>query len=365
MDLDSDSKTEVELKNGSRIVSLPAGEAKIRGFSAVNLLIVDESGDVDDELYKAVVPMLIVSRGRLLAMGTPKGRRGWFFEAWDRGGDGWLRVSAPWQKIPRFSAEEIAIQRAALGEKFPQEFECQFLRLAGGMVYSAFSPLNVVDSLPDWDRREDRAKWSWLLGVDFGFVDSTAFVVMGWRPNDPVLYVVRSFKQPGLHAAEIADKIRELRQEYPFTRIIGDVSGYGKGPAEEMRSRFRINVEPAPKTEKAGHIDQLNGAFAMGLVRILRRENAELVQEIEALPWNEARTNHADGFEDHLCDGLLYGWRVSSTYLQTALPPPLTPNEQISADVARHWELVERRRSKDWWVQDGSDEGEIVDPFDQ
>jgi hypothetical protein len=30
--------------------------------------------------------------GRLIAMTTPQGRRGWFFEAWTRGGDAWQRT---------------------------------------------------------------------------------------------------------------------------------------------------------------------------------------------------------------------------------------------------------------------------------
>jgi hypothetical protein len=360
MDLPTDSKTEVEFSNGSRIVSLPAGEAKIRGFSAVNLLVIDESGDVDDELYKAVVPMLIVSRGRLLVMGTPKGCRGFFYEAWERGGPGWLRVEAPWQQCPRFDPAEIVVQRQALGPLFPQEFECKFLRLAGGMVFSAFNEsANCIDQLP-----KTEARWSYLLGMDFGFVDETAFVVMGWLPNDPVLYVVTSWQKSQMHANDIAKKIRELRATYPFTRIVGDVSGYGKGPAEEMASRFGIRVEAAPKMGKVGFSDQLNGAFAMGLVKVYRPGNVELVQDIIALPWNDERTEHRPGARNHLPDALLYGWRVSSTYLQSPLPAePKTAEERIKAETAAHWARVEADRSRDWWDQ--GDGAVTDDPFEQ
>jgi hypothetical protein len=73
---------ELHLTNGSRIVSLPDNESGIRGFSGVSLLVIDEAARVSDALYCAVRPMLAVSRGRVLALSTPFGKRGWFYEAW-------------------------------------------------------------------------------------------------------------------------------------------------------------------------------------------------------------------------------------------------------------------------------------------
>jgi hypothetical protein len=72
----------LELGSGSRIVSLPGTEGTIRGYSAVSLLIGDEAARVSDALYYAVRPMLAVSQGRLLALSTPFGKRGWFCEEW-------------------------------------------------------------------------------------------------------------------------------------------------------------------------------------------------------------------------------------------------------------------------------------------
>ncbi len=341
--LDTDSKTEVALKNGSRIVSLPAGEAKIRGFSAVTELILDESGDVPDELYHAVLPMLIISRGTLLAGGTPKGRRGFFFESWDKGGDGWDRIEAPWAECPRMDATEIAAQRLGLKEKFAQEFECQFVRLSGGMVYASFiEAVNVVESLPPND-----GKWHYLLSIDFGFVDATAFCVLGWRDNDPTLYVALSFKESGLHADDIAERVKMLRTTYAFSKIVGDIGGYGKGPAMELQSRYALTIEPAPKTEKAGFIDLLNAAFSRGLVKVYRPTNEALVAEVVALPWNDTRTNHADGYEDHLCDALLYGHRVASAHLQQPLAAkPSTPEALIIEQTAEIWRDHEEAQRK-------------------
>ena len=59
------STLRLELANGSRIVALPAGEETVRGFSGVDLLIIDVAARVPDELYYSVRPMLAVSGGKL------------------------------------------------------------------------------------------------------------------------------------------------------------------------------------------------------------------------------------------------------------------------------------------------------------
>src|SRR5262249_46209279 len=76
------SALQLELVNGSRILSLPAQEETIRGYSGVNLLLIDEAARVPDALYRSVRPMLAVSQGRLVALSTPYGKRGWFYEEW-------------------------------------------------------------------------------------------------------------------------------------------------------------------------------------------------------------------------------------------------------------------------------------------
>jgi phage terminase large subunit-like protein len=57
---DSYRKLGVALRNGSRIEALPGSERTVRGFAAVDLLVVDEAARVADELYFAVRPMLAV-----------------------------------------------------------------------------------------------------------------------------------------------------------------------------------------------------------------------------------------------------------------------------------------------------------------
>ena len=122
----AESALRLELASGSRVVSLPGDEKNIRGFSGVALLVIDEAARVPDPLYYAVRPMLAVSQGRLVALSTPFGKRGWFHDEWHGAGD-WERVRVTAGQCPRIPAAFLAEERRALGERwFRQEFECSF-----------------------------------------------------------------------------------------------------------------------------------------------------------------------------------------------------------------------------------------------
>ena len=119
-------KLGMNLSNGSRIEALPGSEKTIRGFSGVDLLIVDEAARVDDGLYHAVRPMLAVSGGELMLLSTPFGKRGALFEAWT-GGEEWDRYEVPAADCPRISEEFLEEERRALPSwVFRQEYECSF-----------------------------------------------------------------------------------------------------------------------------------------------------------------------------------------------------------------------------------------------
>jgi hypothetical protein len=128
---------ELELANGSRVVSLPGTEGTIRGYSGVALLVVDEAARVSDALYCAVRPMLAVSQGRLLALSTPFGRRGWFYDEWT-GGQGWERVRIPADQCPRIPREFLDQERRAIGDRwFRQEYGCEFQEMIGAVFSGA------------------------------------------------------------------------------------------------------------------------------------------------------------------------------------------------------------------------------------
>lgn len=122
-----ESALRLELANGSRIIALPGTEGTLRGFSAAKTVIVDESSRVDDALFAAVRPMLATTQGRFVALTTPYGRRGWFYEAWEHG-EGWHRTKVTAHDCPRIDPRWLDEERRLIGDwQFRQEYLVDFV----------------------------------------------------------------------------------------------------------------------------------------------------------------------------------------------------------------------------------------------
>jgi hypothetical protein len=122
------TKTELVLENGSRIICLPGNDPdKIRCFPNVRLLVIDEAAASLNALFRAVSPMLAVSRGRLVALSTPLGQRGWYHDEWMKAHSRWRKVSVTADECPRIDPEHLADEKASMADwEYLQEYFCVF-----------------------------------------------------------------------------------------------------------------------------------------------------------------------------------------------------------------------------------------------
>ncbi len=122
-----ESSLRLQFSNGSRVVALPGSEQTIRGFSSVDLLVIDEAAACEDALFFSIKPMLAVSNGRIVLLSTPRGKRGFFFETWTNATDDWKRILITANQCPRISASWLESERRAMPDFwFRQEFLCEF-----------------------------------------------------------------------------------------------------------------------------------------------------------------------------------------------------------------------------------------------
>lgn len=128
--LSTDTKLAVKFANGNRFVARPGSEKTARSFSAVTLLLEDESSRVLDDLYNTVRPMLAVSNGRHILMSTPFGKRGHFFKIWSEQRDLWEWYEIPAEMCPRITPEFLAEEKRT-NPWFEQEYHCKFLETEG------------------------------------------------------------------------------------------------------------------------------------------------------------------------------------------------------------------------------------------
>ena len=289
----------------SRLVGVPhkAQADRLRG-TTLDALYIDE-GAVYGSLLQYMLndvlePQLMVRNGKLSITSTPGLlMSGYFYElaTGQRGGysrHNWSihdnpAIMQPDEYLRRkladngWTDQEAAYRREYLGQW------CQDLNSG---VYRV-TPSDLYTERPPGD-------WSYVLGVDLGFVDEAAFSVLGWRTDDPVLYVVESVGHAELTVSDIAERIKELRDIYEPVHIVCDAGALGKTIVEELRRRHQLNIEAADKRDKPAMIRQVNSDLVKGQFFM---PNGRLYEQMQNLRWHPDRIGikEMDGIPNDLC----------------------------------------------------------------
>jgi hypothetical protein len=267
----------LELANGARVLCLPGREATIRSFGGVNLLVLDEAARIPDALYRSVRPMLAVSQGRLVALSTPFGQRGWFFHEWQGAGP-WRKFHITWRDCPRITAAFIEEETRALGTAWvQQEYEALFTALEG-LVYPDFEQV-LTDDWPEPTGRK-------VGGIDFGWHNPFA-AVWGVLDRDDVLWIAgeRYLRQTPLH--EHAAALRQL----------GDVTWYadpsGRTEIEELRASG-LTVRRGANDIRPG-IAAVSARLRTGRLRVRRAACPNLLAEVRLYRYPSASERAVQG----------------------------------------------------------------------
>ncbi|OAI51909.1 hypothetical protein AYO44_16835 [Planctomycetaceae bacterium SCGC AG-212-F19] len=292
------TQQELELNNGSRIVSLPCQPDNVRGFSGVRMLVIDEAARVPDELYRAVRPMLATTEGRLICLSTPYGKHGFFYHEWSRGGPEWQRVAIPASQVSRISPEHLAEERTSLGESFyRQEYECSFESMHG-LVYPDFARC----VLPSANPHPSPAPWEPgrttsdsppstgrpVGGIDFGFRNPFA-AVWGHLDRDNVLWLT------GEHYA------RQQPLSYHAQRLPKNVRWYadpaGASEIAELR-RADFAISKGNNALRAG-IAAVTARLNTGTLRIAAGACPNLLHEAGLYQWPHDHDDAENPVDEH------------------------------------------------------------------
>ncbi len=129
-----ESREEVELPNGSRIISLPANPDTVRGFSG-NVFLDEFAFHRDSEaIWRAMYPT--VTRGyRVRVSSTANGKSNMFHRLWAEGGFSRHETSIHEAGAQGLEVDIEALRRGITSpDSWAQEFECRFLDEATAFV---------------------------------------------------------------------------------------------------------------------------------------------------------------------------------------------------------------------------------------
>jgi hypothetical protein len=356
------SELKFVLANKSQIVLTGAGEnvkeaQKLLGL-AYDLVVIDEAQSFPPHIKELIYDVLLITiaekKGKIRVIGTPGiVATGFFYSVatgtetsrhWDTHFWGWKQnlsiAHLIKEQIDRMvEANPLVVETPA----YKRNYLGHWVADMDNLVYK-FDPSRNLCETPSHPLTH------YCLGVDLGYKDASAFVLVGWGPKSPNAYVVECFKRSGMIPSEIAAMIQSYHDKYPtIIKTVVDEGGLGKSIAEEWRRRYLLAVEPAQKTQKRLFIDEVNGMFIQGLIQLLPGCEA-LIDELSTLVWLDDQRKHENpACDNHLTDALSYSLKEARAYLYT---PPVPEPDPVKAQEEALLKAVEQRLEEEsgGWV---------------
>jgi hypothetical protein len=213
----------------------------------------------------------------------------------------------------------------------------------------------------DWDKNkineyEPPPGSRFLLGIDFGWDDRTAFSLITWHKNSPLLVELESHSAAEMRMDVIASWVRAYMDAYPGLSIVGDPAH--KQFFEEFRRRYQFPLMEGEKPNKFDWIQTINSDLLAGNILFLDAANSPHVKEMNELPWlrkKDGKLIEQPGKWNDCCDAFMLAFRQAYHYRFETLvekPKPGTPehNDMIEAEIERQVEEQYEMAVGDWDV---------------
>jgi len=292
----ADTKTIIELKNKSRVMSLPNNPDTVRGFKADEVYI-DEHAHFENpkEIWEAVLPS-ITRGGKITIVSTPRGKVGEFWRLWDesqRGENQFIRFKFPKDrvKIPKI-LEKIDENKKVMSElQFKQEYECEFLDEAISMFpYELINPCvkKKIESIYNI-----RTLNPIYVGIDFGALRSSTVIIIAekhekkWIIRPPIKEFLGRKRTMGEETeADYRPQLNYIGNlifSIKPTRVFVDSTGYGLKLLDELRVKYGGLVQGITFTNplKESYIFSLRILFENKQIEI--PDNKYLIDQLHSL----------------------------------------------------------------------------------
>lgn len=286
--------------NGSAIYAIPAGRTgyTVRGFTP-KLIIVDESAYVPDEVLRAVLPSLLGQAGNIIMVGTPFGKRGYFYDAAISGR--WTEIFAKSYDNPTVKADPLFLEeiKTLTKDEFKQEVEAEFLEETDNFFSRELILSCVEENMPE--EATER-----FLGVDIARygVDSTVFTVVSQHQGKAYVNNIEEITQAPI--TDVVGRIKEKHNQWYFTNIFVDETGLGAG-AYDMLRQTNIPVEGITFTIQRKEEIYQNLKLLMEQKRLRLPADKKLLNQMASLKKQYSMSGNmrifSEGHEDY-CDSL-------------------------------------------------------------
>lgn len=213
----------IELSNGStiRMGSLSTVDSCVG--RSYELIIFDEAAlgsDGMDAFNVSLRPTLDKPNSKAIFISTPRGRNNWFSTFFQRGFSDqfpqWASLTADYRENTRMKEADVAEARKSMSKaEFEQEY-CASFTTFEGQIYSSFDTTIHVKEFELTDGIE------YLAGMDPGYKDPTAFVVIAFNPHDETFHIIDEYLEAQAVTSKHAAMFQELISKYGIDPIFID-----------------------------------------------------------------------------------------------------------------------------------------------
>jgi hypothetical protein len=331
------------------------GEVKTKLGDKWDRIYVDEMQSYGDVVLKelierAIMPTLVDRGGSLTCQGTPAvTKAGYWYDLYTKSPFahyGWTLFDNP------FIQHDIQPILDARGLKLTdpivrREYFGEDVIDPSAIVFKYESPRNDLPTCPAYDRwgipaflgdayfyetmrpEPNHPAWRFAMGLDLGFSDHDAIVVLGWRMDDPHhrLYECWSWQENHLDYLKVADVFKRAVEKWMPQKICVDTGGHGARKIMEslkaVFSMFTFTMKPASVLDS---ISLVNDELRSG--RMLIDPNGILAHDLGLVVWTDGKheVEMSDAFHSDLAAALRYAHSCAYHY-QSEGPPPVETDD--------------------------------------
>lgn len=221
---------------------------------------------------------------------------------------------------------------------FRQQYMGEWVVDQSARIYKFTEEKNTFETLPD------AKTWHFVLGVDLGYDDASAFTVVAYRDYDSTLYVMSSYKRSGMIITDVANLIKQYESIYKIEKTI--VDGSDKQSIEELKQRHGLNLTPAERSSKADFIRIMNDDFLNSRIKLKKKLCEQLEVEYNTLVWDEKALTRGEFKEtkrakNHCADSALYAWRHCYNWVDRGVEYRAPSN--YDEEIEEFWRKEEER----------------------
>jgi len=308
----------IELTNGSTIRMGSVNQVDSCVGRSYDLIIFDEAAltsEGEEAFNVSLRPTLDKENSKALFISTPRGKTNWFAKFFERGFNPeypeWISIRATYLDNPRMSQADIDEARKSMSEaEFRQEYEADFNTYEGQIW--AFNSEKCIADLSELETK----KMDILAGLDVGFRDPTAFVVIAYCWSEAKFYVLDEYldaeRTTDGHALEIQKRIEKWDIDYIYI----------DSAAQQTRFDFAQNYSISTVNAKKSVLDGIShvGGIVDNDNLVVDGKCSEVLRALDGYQWdpnpNLAKEKPKHDRASHMADALryaLYSFEVSHT----------------------------------------------------